>query len=324
LQANGLVLAPTTARGAETDPIYRWLKNWEQRRATFERGRQLYVAATRARRNLHLLGSVGVGTNKDGVHPKRPKAGSLLALLWPSIADRFATTLHETAGNAAAESSSRAPMVLRRLPLHWQAAQSPAVAFTGPIETVMTAVEQPEFDWVGETGRHVGTVVHRELERLSQAVLQPAHWTADRRRMQFAAELAELGVPERYRAEASQRAADAVAATLNDERGRWILGLAGTHREAYSELALSGVIAGAVRNVVIDRSFLDTDGTRWIVDFKTSLHAGGGLESFLDSEVERYRPQLQQYAKLMHGFRPEQPIRAALYFPLLKAWREVI
>jgi hypothetical protein len=68
---------------------------------------------------------------------------------------------------------------------------------------------------------------------------------------------------------------------------------------------------------------VDERGVRWIVDFKTGSHEGGGLEQFLDEEVQRYRDQLQRYARLMRLFRPDQPVRAALYFPLMKQWREV-
>jgi len=276
---------------------------------------------------LHLLGSVGLSASKDGVNLKRPKAGCLLALLWPSVAHHFAHTLQQAAGNVAAGSSARTPMMLRRLPLHWQPPKSEAATFIGAIDTVIANIEQPEFDWVGETGRHIGTVVHRELERLSQAPSQASAWRAESRRKQFVNELTELGVPERYRAEASERALTAVAATLNDDRGRWLLGLDATpgetHREAYSELALSGIVDGEVRSIVIDRSFIDAAGTRWIVDFKTSTHEGGGLDDFLASEAERYRPQLTRYAMLMRGYRPTEPVKAALYFPLLRAWREV-
>jgi ATP-dependent helicase/nuclease subunit A len=324
LQSQGLLLAPTTATGAETDPIYHWLKRWELKRAAFERGRQLYVAATRARKHLHLLGNVGVTTAKEGVNLKRPKSGTLLALLWPSVADHFANALQHAAGNSKVSSAAPAPLMLRRLPLQWQLPQpQAAVAFTAQGVAVTINPEQPEFDWVGETSRHIGTVVHRELERLAQAgPAQSSNWEASQRRVQFTNELIELGVPERYRATACGRALTAVANTLDDPRGRWILGVNEAQQEAHSELALSGVIDGEVRNIVIDRSFV-TAGTRWIVDFKTSSHEGGGLDEFLASEVERYRVQLQRYAKLMRGYRPNEPIKAALYFPLLKAWCEV-
>ena len=53
----------------------------------------------------------------------------------------------------------------------------------------------------------------------------------------------------------------------------------------------------------------------------TRTHEGADLEAFLDREQERYRKQLEQYAKLMRGLDGRQ-IRMGLYFPLLKGWRE--
>src|SRR5690606_20800426 len=141
-------------------------------------------------------------------------------------------------------------------------------------------------------------------------------------RTRLRAELAELGVPADRCAEACERVLTAIQHTLEDARGRWLLGLEGGVREAESELALSGFVAGDLLEGVIDRTFVDATGVRWIVDFKTSTHEGGGLEAFLDEEVERYRGQLARYAKLMRLYRPSEPTRAALYFPLLKAWRE--
>ena len=66
---------------------------------------------------------------------------------------------------------------------------------------------------------------------------------------------------------------------------------------------------------------LDAGGTRWVIDFKTSRHEGGRLEEFIGQELERYRGQLEVYATLARGLGP-QPVRAALYFPLLGVFRE--
>ena len=106
---------------------------------------------------------------------------------------------------------------------------------------------------------------------------------------------------------------------LADERGRWILSDA--HAEAATELRLSAQLDGQVVHVALDRTFVDAEGTRWIVDYKTGAHQGGELAAFLDREQERYREQLERYAKVMAGLDP-RPVRLALYFPLLRAWRE--
>jgi hypothetical protein len=74
---------------------------------------------------------------------------------------------------------------------------------------------------------------------------------------------------------------------------------------------------------VFDRSFIDEQGLRWVIDYKTSRHLGSGLDEFLDQEVERYRAPMQRYAAIAQRLGPE-PVRLGLYFPLMRAWREWI
>ena len=78
---------------------------------------------------------------------------------------------------------------------------------------------------------------------------------------------------------------------------------------------------GEVVNVVIDRMLVDAQGTRWIIDFKTGGHEGGDLDAFVEQEIVRYRPQLRRYAALAQRLGPE-PVRCALYFPVLGVYRE--
>ncbi|MDX5152165.1 MAG: hypothetical protein R3188_06780, partial [Acidiferrobacterales bacterium] len=60
---------------------------------------------------------------------------------------------------------------------------------------------------------------------------------------------------------------------------------------------------------------------RWIIDYKTSSHSGGGIDEFLDRETERYQAQLNRYARVMYQLE-ERAIKLGLYFPLLNGWRE--
>ncbi len=111
----------------------------------------------------------------------------------------------------------------------------------------------------------------------------------------------------------------ALIAVHRDPRGRWIL--KDGYRDDLREHAISGHWRGEVVRAVFDRSFIDELGIRWVIDYKTSQHTGGGLEEFLEREVERYRPQLERYASLARKLGPE-PVRVGLYFPLMRAWRE--
>jgi hypothetical protein len=125
-------------------------------------------------------------------------------------------------------------------------------------------------------------------------------------------------VPPGELAEAANRLETALIRTLSDSKGRWILS---RHSDDESELAITGMIGGKVYETVIDRTFVDENGVRWIIDFKTGSHEGGDLEKFLDKEKQRYQEQLERYGRLMIQ-RDSRPIRLALYFPLLGGWRE--
>jgi ATP-dependent exoDNAse (exonuclease V) beta subunit len=210
--------------------------------------------------------------------------------------------------------------VLRRVPAQWL--PPPPAASVAPAERwaeLGGALEDVEFSWASETARHIGTVVHRTLQAVAQQGL--ARWDAARvasLRDAFARDLQCLGVPEEQLAPALDRVGRALTAALADARARWALG---PHAEAACELPLTAVLDGKLVDIVIDRTFVDEQGVRWIVDYKTGMHEGTGLEGFLDSELARYRDQLEQYARAMRGL-DARPVRVALYFPLLQAWRE--
>jgi len=72
----------------------------------------------------------------------------------------------------------------------------------------------------------------------------------------------------------------------------------------------------AGRSYGIDRLIRDSNGTRWVVDFKTSRHEGANIEGFLDQEQTRYAAQLDAYAAALGG------ASRGLYFPLHAKWRE--
>ena len=79
--ADRVLFGPVKPRAeTEADPVSRYLGAREARRASYEVDRLLYVAATRARKRLHLVGHVSVD---DAGQAKAPPAASLLGRLWP-------------------------------------------------------------------------------------------------------------------------------------------------------------------------------------------------------------------------------------------------
>ncbi len=319
---NALLLAPINAAGDGGDPIYAWIEQFNSEKQGLEDGRLLYVAATRAKRQLHLLGSVNVAAEVDGgASIKPPPAQSLLGKLWPVVAPVFEAALRN-APLAGTETAMPAPAIdqtLRRLPAGWTLPAAPAAADWETPPDPVRVQDALEFSWAGETARHVGSVVHRWLQRIAEDGV--ADWDASRiAGMEPAIRhaLAAQGVGEREIAAAAARVRQALVNCVADERGRWVLD---AHAEGRSEWRLTGITAGRRANVVIDRTFVDDEGTRWIIDYKTSVHEGADTAVFLDNERERYRGQLERYASLLRAGGAGR-IRLGLYFPLLGGWRE--
>jgi ATP-dependent exoDNAse (exonuclease V) beta subunit len=315
-EGTDLLLAPIRATDDEPEGLLAgYIKKLRRTRLELERVRQLYVAATRAQHSLHLLGAFA-NSEEDDKEPA-PKAGSLLAALWPAVASEFLALESPAApalSSGVAESPTVAPKaLLRRLPRGWALPAPPLEPRAQRISVGAQVPEvRPEYSWVGMTARAIGTVVHAELRRFAS--------NPEPRALRYREWLEELGVPADEQVAAEAVVNRALERTLTDPRGRWLL--SGRHRFAESEWRLSGLHAGRIVNVVFDRMLIDEAGDRWIVDYKLGSHEGADIEQFIEREAERYAPQLHRYAALAAGLGPER-IRVALYFPLLGVFREL-
>ncbi|MFB3775974.1 MAG: UvrD-helicase domain-containing protein [Bryobacteraceae bacterium] len=306
------LLATIRETGKDQDPVCGYLNVLERLKERHEDARLLYVACTRARNRLHLLGHARKYAGED----VRPECGSLLELLWPGLREeerrRFGER-YEVEEPADSPEPPATGVPLRRLPLSWTAPQLPeSVPLRAPRRT---RAERPSYEWAGDRLRHVGTVVHAALQRIAQTGMDG--YDPARHMRSYRCALANLGVVPAELDGAVRAVEQALTRALASPRGRWILA---PRAEASSEYAVAGMLDGEFVHGTIDRLFVDQDGVRWIIDFKTSAHEGGDLDLFLDEEQRRYRPQLERYARLLG--QEGRPLRLGLYFPLLDAWRE--
>lgn len=307
-RAGGLLLAPIKQTGSDSDPIYSYLRRLETEAEDMESSRLLYVAATRAEQRLHLLACVKC--EEDGT-AKRPTARSLLARAWPVAEEHFAIP---TPPAPERDAPRREPITtLTRLAPDFAMPPLPApMRWTPPPEG--REEEQIEFSWAGETARHVGAVVHRWLQRIAEDELRG--WDTkrvDSLREHFSRELERRGVPPTELKASTELVALALKNSISNDRGRWVLG---PHADARSEYRMRLRSPEGPRMLVMDRVFLDADGIRWIVDYKTSRHEGADVDAFLNRERKRYATQLTSYAALFTNS------RQGLYFPLLSGWRD--
>ena len=292
------------------DEKYRYLRDLEREKSTHEALRLLYVACTRAARDLHLVGSLK--TRGDGFHA--PPASSFLGMLWPVLERRFLEAVERRA--APRETPRRARSTLGRLSLERLADGAAGVRW--PV--LEAAARQPvQYSWAGEVARRSGVAIHRILHRV--AVEGLADWNAERFEresdwVRFLLRDQGLCGPELEAALARCRAT--LEAVRADPVFEWIIDPA--HRRRRFEWPLTTHVGERACRHVLDCSFVDSDDRRWIIDFKTGSHGGGALQAFLDSEVTRYRPQLESYAEALARIE-DRACRLGLYFPLIGAWR---
>ena len=319
-QSAGRVLFGPVKPRAETeaDPVSRYLGAREARRASYEVDRLLYVAATRARKRLHLVGHLSVDEASGQV--KAPPAASLLGRLWPCLDVPVPPSLDGETAPEAEDGPEWQGEPLRRV-------DSAGLA---QLSRLADEVVSPGFAtasrgvW-GEGGEHpawqleagydaaIGTLAHAWLARIGQDGVDawPAAVLAERLPA-MRRQLTRAGIPASQADAASEAVLETLQATLADERGLWLLSQSGARREW-------PLIDAAGKVSVIDLALSTEDG--WlIVDYKTGRpHPGESPEAFAQRMRQRHGEQLLRYCMQVTAL-DGRNARAALYFPRARAW----
>jgi len=316
------ILMAGHAKPGVSDALYNFVFGEMNQKQRHEEKRLLYVAATRAKDALFLSGNVKENDKRSDY--SKPYGGSFLKFIWP-VAEPFfdAAWLAWQRAQSAQQSlplAAQPQTMLRRLPADWRVPDAPeAVSIAIPMARSIASSRKVTYEWVSDVARHVGTVVHEYLRHFAEDGV--ASWTMARIESQqrvVESELRRLGTPLNELDQAAARVMRALENVIQSERALWILSPA---PESRSEWAISGVVDGKLYDTTVDRTLVDAQGRRWIIDLKTSEHTGGSLDAFLDEQKRRYADQLTKYAELLR-MREDRPIMLGLYFPLLDAWRE--
>lgn len=362
------VMAPLDQKGQQTSGLTELLKRFEKEKAAYEVARLFYVAATRAKRQLHLFASVAVKTEAGGdVTLLPPSAESIFACWWPLVQPSFTKLLTayeaETADQQALE--NYVPKV-KRLPAQfrsfasWQSLDNPTPkvnsklvqsssipeprlpAFADKTDTVESS---SAFHLSNIFSTVIGDLVHRLLQQVVQQQalmterglqLSAALKTQDSvffqtyiQLMEAAARhyLVQQGVANFLLNQAWQVVETTLYNSFQNAKVCWAL--LNSHRDSKTEWAMhSSTANGQLEKHIIDRSFIDEHGVRWILDYKTSHSLGEGvaqtsesISRFIESQTEFYRPQLQRYAELLKA-RENRPQKCVLYFAYFDQWVE--
>lgn len=317
--------APPAGRKGENEEriptTYELLRSLENTRAQNEGLRLLYVAATRAIRQLHLIGIANRNLRSERPDAlKQPASASLLAPLWPALEKKFSeAAITQSAFSQTTQSINPATFVPKLIRI---AKPQPLWKDTAS-ETTQVQDETNPYQFSSSLDMDIGTLIHRYLEAFAKDGLEVWHETRiSALKPHFARILSSQGHASKDVDSAIQIVHDTLQFAIIDEQSRWILG---PHEAAACELPLSSMTIGTdsieasrdIRRNVIDRTFIE-DGVRWIIDYKTLQikdHTDK-LDALLTEKAQNYRPQLERYADLFkHEADQGLKIRIAIFFP---------
>lgn len=305
---HALLIAPVHAIGHETDSIYEYIKRQHAAKTDYENGRLLYVAATRAKKQLHLFFSLQQNDNHDII---QPAASSLLGKLWNAISQTLPLNQNHYPSIPTPENETK--KYLSRLALKWK----------NPIQEYQEKItfhnKTAGFRLMDRTPQWVGTFIHLLLQQISE--FGQIWWekkTLELKKQYIQKHLTQLGVLSHQLFQAIDTVLLAINNTLTDARGQWIIK---NHTEAKNEFQFTAIIENSIQSLVVDRTFIDETNTRWIIDYKTSSPDGMTLSDFITTEKLKYTQKMLNYAEAMGKIDP-RTIRLGLYFPLIPTWCE--
>ena len=312
-----LLMAPVHAHKNEPDLVYDYLSSIAKKQRHFEAGRQLYVACTRAKKRLILTATLNT---KDGIDVDElsAKKGSQLDALWPATK----TAIHEAFQQFNVDDDQILPAEeqekdyrLWRAENYSEEIASHLLNQTDDIDVPASpSFEQPILYTASAMKRHVGTATHHWLEQIADDL---ENWSNERitaQQQMIKNYLRQLGVSSIELDKALKLVIQNLHNTLDDEQGRFLLS---KHAQAVSEYAFERFEEDGVKSYIIDRSFIDENNVRWIIDYKTSSHDGAGRDDFLEEQKNYYQKQLENYASLF-AENEDRAIRLVLYFTTYK------
>jgi len=331
------LIAPFQPKGVERSAAKKWVDDERRKRERQEMRRVFYVAATRAREELHLF--TRAEYKSDGELCQPPE--SLLEVAWPAfeteIRRRFAEwqsnrqeaeieKIAASGNNVVEMPRSARPAIVRRLPSGYQ----PTLRVHAPT-SVSGNRASPLFvrHLGGMESRALGTAVHALLE-------EAAHRRASSSWEDTRAALPELlprlvsharasGMDQHSAEQIVGRALDIALSATRERAGAWILS---PHPDAASESRWTGVVDGAIHTVQVDRIFRagpapqsEGDSVWWIIDYKSAQSDVRDLGEALPRLRTLFGPQLEIYVEVLRGLHGRDiEIRAGLYYPRLPAF----
>lgn len=312
-----LLLAPLSATGCDRNPIYQHLAQEKKKREQFESARLLYVACTRAKKRLLLLTQL---EDDEDAGFRAPSTSSLLAYIWPSVAQqaqRCSSATRQTGPGVKSKSA------MQRLPENWNAPQLP--------EETLLQQFVPFFSF-----DNTGIAPHaysRELlgRRAAGALLLECARRLGRQGLTAwqARPLCHYAPVWRVRLQASgvlvhelepllAQVTAQMEALLKHPQFIW---LHSAPHQRLLELPVSQAGADGLVHTLVDVLAVDDAGSSWSVRYCVDQpEEGQSMEEFLATQIQRHKSNLRTARRSLQQLGYPN-VKTALYFLALCLWQ---
>ncbi len=339
------LIAPIRQKGADSGAARQWVDRLSREREIHEACRLLYVAATRAREELHFFARPSyksvAGVPTELVEPRE----SLLRTGWPAWQAEIQRQFDQwraapepiTLPSVAAEElvrnnlidfplAAEEPIPIRRLPSDFSL-RSASLAPAAADESLLGIGRLYERHEGGLLSRAFGKAVHTLLEQLAQRLAAQPRDAAFRalalEQPRVAAIIRAAGVESSAADRMASQALRIVLGAASDPIANWILA---PHPGAANEVRWTGIVAGGLRTVRVDRVFLagpspeaaasPGEDAWWIIDYKTAHEDSLDPALALPELRRQFAPQIEAYAAVLRNLRGAGVhLRGGLYYP---------
>ena len=339
------LVAPFAQKGANSGKAKKWVDRQRHEREVHEacrfalcrrharpRGAALFRAA--------LLKSVN-GAPSELVEPRE----SLLRTAWPAWKDEIQRRFDECRASSPAQPTTIAsiaasgsgnlfefkpiadePTLVRRLPTDFSALTAPLAPAAD--ETLIGVGGLYERHEGGLLSRALGKAVHALLQQLAQRLItetrEAALATLAKQQPGIAASIRAAGIERGAAIRMAAEAVDIVRRAAGDPLAQWILE---PHADAANEVRWTGVVAGRLRTVQVDRAFRaghapqiaaasPNEEAWWIIDYKTAHEEGLDRAALLPELRRQFKPQIEAYAAVLRNLRgADVRLCGGLYYP---------
>ena len=338
-QITEFLVAPLQSKGAERSTARAWVDRVYRDRESQETRRILYVAATRAREELHIFTRPACRRDKNGDWTLAEPVASLLKTAWPALEPEIREQFEQWKESQAQQASGQEPEA-ESATIESLAASADLFVMPAPIPPTQlrrlppgyrtqpgaSSIRRPSGEWVGYEElsvnaasdlyqRHEGGLVSRALGTAVHILFQQlarhratSDWPAARAALQqfqprIAAQIRASGIEPQKAMSLAAEALRLALAGSTEPNGQWILS---PHTDDATEARWVGVLSGSLRTVQVDRIFRAgptplSEGSTvwWIVDYKTAHADEPDPAAAMPRLRAIFAPQLEAYAQVL-------------------------